>query len=38
MFQKTLLPHQLTGNTTNMTSLLLGLEGLGEGVIFPITI
>jgi hypothetical protein len=31
--EKTLLPGQLTRNTTNMASLLLGLQGLGEGVI-----
>jgi hypothetical protein len=38
MFWKTLLPGHLTGNTKNTTSLLLGLQGLAEGVIFPLTI
>jgi hypothetical protein len=38
MFQKTLLLGQLTGNTMNTISLFLGLQGLGEGVVFPFTI
>jgi hypothetical protein len=38
VFQKTLLPSHLTRNTTNTASLLLGLQSLGEGVVFPFTI
>jgi hypothetical protein len=37
MFQKTLLPDQLTENIINMTTLLLGLQRLDEGIIFPFT-
>jgi hypothetical protein len=35
---KTLFLGHLTGNTTNMASLLLGLQGLAEGIVFPLTI
>jgi hypothetical protein len=37
MFQKTLLPDQLTENIINLTTLLLGLQRLDEGIIFPFT-
>jgi hypothetical protein len=33
VFRKTLLPGQLTGNTMNTISLLLGLQSLSESVI-----
>jgi hypothetical protein len=38
VLQKTLLPSHLTGNTMNTASLLLGLQGLAEGIIFSLTI
>jgi hypothetical protein len=38
VFQKTLILGQLTENTTNTTLFLLGLQSLGEGVVFPFTI
>jgi hypothetical protein len=36
--EKTLISSQVTENTTNAASLLLGLQSLGEGVVFPLTI
>jgi hypothetical protein len=38
VLQKTLLPGHLTRNTMNMASLLLGLQGLVEGIVFSLTI
>jgi hypothetical protein len=38
VFQKNFIPCQLTGNITNTDSLLPGLQGLDDGVIFPFTI
>jgi hypothetical protein len=38
VLRKNLLLGHLTGNTTNTVSLLLGLQGLAEGVVFTLTI